>query len=91
MSLGNMRAQGVRSVWAECESCRHEAAVNVDRFADAVYVPDVALDLRCSKCRSKRITTWPNWKEQGAGRGAGVDRVPPAHGGARSNKWLEDE
>ena len=42
MSLGNMRAQGVRSVWAECESCRHEAAVNVDRFADAVYVPDVA-------------------------------------------------
>jgi len=40
MSLGNMRAQGVRSVWAECESCRHEA-VNVDRFADAVYVPDV--------------------------------------------------
>ena len=63
MSLGNMRAQGVRSVWAECESCRHEAAVNVDRFADAVYVPDVALDLRCSKCRSKRITTWPNWKE----------------------------
>jgi hypothetical protein len=72
MSLGNMRAQGVRSVWAECESCRHEAAVNVDRFADAVYVPDVALDLRCSKCRSKRITTWPNWKEHkapGAGRG----------------------
>ena len=65
MSLGNMRAQGVRSVWAECESCRHEA-VNVDRFADAVYVPDVALDLRCSKCRSKRITTWPNWKEQPA-------------------------
>ena len=71
MSLGNMRAQGVRSVWAECESCRHEA-VNVDRFADAVYVPDVALDLRCSKCRSKRITTRPNWTERkapGTGRG----------------------
>jgi hypothetical protein len=69
MSLGNMRAQGVRSVWAECESCRHEA-VNVDRFADAVYVPDLALDLHCSKCRSKRITTWPNWKGRQARGGS---------------------
>ena len=72
MSLGNLRAQGVRSVWAECESCRHEAVVNVDRFEDAVYVPDVALALRCSKCRSKRITTRPNWTEHkapGTGRG----------------------
>ena len=72
ISLGNMRAQGVRCVWVECESCRHEAVVNDDRFADAVYVPDVAIGLRCSKWRSKRITTRPNWKEHkapGAGRG----------------------
>ena len=72
MSLGNMRALGVRSVLAECGKCRHEAVVSANGLPDAVYVPNVALKLRCSKCGSKRITTRLNWLEHkapGTGRG----------------------
>src|SRR6516164_11256295 len=39
MTLANMRAQGVRSLWVVCELCRHEAVLNVDGYGDAVPVP----------------------------------------------------
>ena len=71
MSLGNMRQHGVRSVDASCEACKHEAAVNVDRLADHIYVPDVAPTLRCSACGSKKIVVRPNWAEhQPFGKGS---------------------
>jgi hypothetical protein len=63
MTVGNMRQHGIRSVDATCEACKHEAAVNVDRLADHIYVPDVALTLRCSACGSKKIAVRPNWLE----------------------------
>jgi hypothetical protein len=70
MSLANMREHGVRFVEATCEDCKHEAVVNVDSLPDAVYVPDVALRLRCSACGSKKITTRPDWTHHAAhGRG----------------------
>jgi hypothetical protein len=56
MSLFNMREHGVRSVEATCENCKHEAIINVDSLPDDIYVPDVALRLRCSACGSKKIT-----------------------------------
>ena len=55
MTLANMREHGVGSVEATCEACQHEATVNVESLPDHVYVPDVALKLRCSACGSKRI------------------------------------
>ena len=39
MTLANMRAQGVRSLWIVCELCHHEAVLNVDGYRDAVPVP----------------------------------------------------
>ena len=54
MTLANMRAMGVHSIDAACEDCRHEATVNVDALPDHLYVPDVALRLRCSACGSKQ-------------------------------------
>jgi len=39
MTLANMRAQGVRSLWVVCDLCHHQAVMNVDRFSDAVPVP----------------------------------------------------
>jgi hypothetical protein len=33
MTLGNMRAMGVRSIDATCEDCRHEATVSVECLA----------------------------------------------------------
>jgi hypothetical protein len=61
MTLGNMRQHGVRSVDATCEACGHEAVINVDALADEMYVPDVALKLRCSACDSKKIAVRPDW------------------------------
>ena len=61
MSLANMREHGLRSVEATCEACKHEAAISVDILAGEIYVPDVALRLRCSACGSKQITTRPDW------------------------------
>lgn len=63
MTLGNMRDLGPRSVVASCLTCLHSAIVNVDRFPDAFPVPDLALRMWCSKCRSRDIQTRPNWKE----------------------------
>src|SRR3954453_12585600 len=47
--------------------------VNVDALPDHLYVPDVALRLRCSACGSKRIVTRPNWREPPL-RQAGLSR-----------------
>lgn len=33
MTLANMRAQGVRSLWVVCDLCRHEAVINVTALA----------------------------------------------------------
>ena len=65
MSLGGMRAHGVRSVWASCTTigCGHEACMNVDALPDDLPVPDVALRLRCSKCGRRSVVTRPDWSE----------------------------
>ena len=41
MTLANMRAQGVRSLWVVCDLCHHDAVLNVDAFDDAVPVPSL--------------------------------------------------
>jgi len=66
MTIGNMRALGPRNVLATCRTCLHSAIVSADRFPDAFPVPDIALRLWCSKCRSRDIDTRPNWKERQA-------------------------
>jgi hypothetical protein len=61
MTLANMRANGVRSVTAQCEACNHQADVSVDARPETVYVPHVGQRLRCSKCGSKKVATRPAW------------------------------
>jgi hypothetical protein len=65
MTLGNMRAQGIRDVVAHCEaaSCFHSATVNVGALPDDLPVPDVALRLVCSKCGRRQIKTIPDWSQ----------------------------
>ena len=72
MTLGNMRAHGIRTVDAYCEatSCGHMAIFDVDGLSDELPVPDLALRLRCSRCGSRSIHTRPNWAElKAAGMG----------------------
>jgi hypothetical protein len=74
MTLANMRAQGVRSLWVVCELCRHEAVLNVDRFVDAVPVPAFG----------PRMVVHPLWDHwgiraaelAGAADGGEFDRAP---------------
>jgi hypothetical protein len=56
MTLANMRAQGVRSLWVVCELCRHEAVLNVDGYGDAVPVPAFGPRMICYVMRDRRRT-----------------------------------
>jgi hypothetical protein len=50
MTLANIRAQGVRSLWVVCDLCHHEAVLNVDRFGDDVPVPAFGPRTVCKSC-----------------------------------------
>ena len=61
MTLQNMRANGVRMVIAQRESCGPSADVNVDALPETVEVPKTGQIPRCSGCGGKRIATRPAW------------------------------
>ena len=61
MTLGNMRANGVRAVTAICRACGRKADVVVDQIGDGVFVPDAGRCLRCSACGGRRVETRPAW------------------------------
>lgn len=65
MTLANMRLNGVHHVIATCQSCGHEADVNVDALPETVAVPLTGRRLRCSQCGGKRINTRPAWHTGG--------------------------
>jgi hypothetical protein len=56
--LGNMRANGVRSLDVQCNQCRHRVIINVDHLPGDLIVPSfgprtIGADVR------------PNWRERG--------------------------
>jgi hypothetical protein len=50
MTLANVRAQGVRSLWVVCDLCHREAVINVDHFGDDVPVPAFGPRMVCTRC-----------------------------------------
>lgn len=60
MTLGNMRALGVRNVTIEC-ACGREATMLVDALPDGLAVPEVRRRLRCSRCGARPRSTRPCW------------------------------
>ena len=68
MPLGNMRANGVRSLIVICinATCRHEAIVNVDGQSDAAFVPALGRLMRCQQCKQRGADVRPNWNERNA-------------------------
>jgi len=66
MTLANVRAQGVRSLWAVCDLCHHEAVVNVDAYGEAVPVPAFGPRMVCTRCGIGIIgaIARPNWQER---------------------------
>jgi hypothetical protein len=67
MTLANMRAQGVRSLWVVCDLCHHEAVLNVDRFDDGVPVPAFGPHMVCTSCGIIGAFARRNWQERPTG------------------------
>jgi len=63
MTLGNMRGNGVHSLFVYC-NCRHRSAdVNVDRYGDDVAVPAFGPRFVCTSCGMVGADVRPNWSE----------------------------
>ena len=63
MTLGNMRANGVRTLAAWCldRSCNHHSVIDVNQFSDDVPVPSFGPRLRCAQCGHLGADARPNW------------------------------
>jgi hypothetical protein len=64
MTLGNMRALGVRSLAVSCSLCHHEAVVDAAPWPDHMPVPSFGPKMVCSRCGIVGADARPNWKEQ---------------------------
>jgi hypothetical protein len=65
MTLGNMRANGVRTLAAWClgRGCNHFRVLDVSSYPDDVPVPSFGPRLRCEVCGNLVADARPNWNE----------------------------
>jgi hypothetical protein len=64
MTLGNMRANGVRSLAVTCPKCHHEAVISAEPWPDDIPVPAFGPRMECSKCGTMGADVQPNWRER---------------------------
>ena len=64
MMLGNMRANGVRSLDVSCWLCHHRVIMSADRWSDDVPVPAFGPRMVCTRCGIIGADARPNWQEQ---------------------------
>ena len=64
MTLGNMRANGVRSLAVYCSACHHQAVIDVSRYADDVALPTFGPRMLCTMCGAVGADARPNWQER---------------------------
>jgi hypothetical protein len=64
MTLGNMRANGVRSLDVSCWQCHHRAILSADPWPDHVPVPTFGPRMVCTRCGIIGADARPNWQEQ---------------------------
>lgn len=77
MTLGNMRANGVRSLAVYCGGryCHHQAVLDVSGYPDDAPVPAFGPRMVCTVCGAIGADARPNWAERAAA-GAGLGRRP---------------
>jgi hypothetical protein len=65
MTLGNMRANGVRplTVWCFGRGCNHHSILDVSNYPDDVSVPSFGPRFRCERCGHIGADARPNWGE----------------------------
>jgi hypothetical protein len=66
MTLGNMRANGVRTiaVWCAARDCHHHGVVDVEQLGDDVPVLSLGPRMRCGRCGQLGADARPNWQER---------------------------
>jgi len=64
MTLGNMRANRVRSLAVYCIACHRSAVLDVEGYADDVPVPAFSPRMVCTRCGIIGADARPNWTEQ---------------------------
>lgn len=66
MTLGNMRANGVRTLAVYCSGrgCGYRAILDVSAYPDGVTVPSFGPKLRCRRCGHLGADARPNWQER---------------------------
>jgi hypothetical protein len=65
MTLGNMRANGVRTLaaWYLGRGCDHFRVLDVSGYPDDVPVPSFGPRLRCERCGHLGAEARPKWSE----------------------------
>jgi hypothetical protein len=63
MTLGSMRANGVRSLDVSCWECHHRAIMSAEPWPDDVPVPAFGPRIVCTKCGIIGADVRPNWRE----------------------------
>jgi hypothetical protein len=66
MTLGNMRANGVRTLDVCCWQCHHRAILSADPWPDHMPVPSFGPRMVCTRCGIIGADARPNWQEQPA-------------------------
>jgi hypothetical protein len=66
MTLGNMRANGVRSLLVYCSACPRTVVFNVDAYPETVPVPAFGPRMVCTGCGMIGADARPNWRENRA-------------------------
>ena len=64
MTLGNMRANGVRPLDVSCWLCHHRTILSADRWSEDVPVPAFGPRIVCTRCGIIGADARPNWREQ---------------------------
>jgi hypothetical protein len=74
MTLGNMRENGVRSLFVSCWNFHHRAVLSADRWPDDVPVPTFGPRMVCTRCGIIGADARPNCREKPARELTGVQR-----------------
>jgi|HubBroStandDraft_6_1064221.scaffolds.fasta_scaffold5810015_1 hypothetical protein len=64
MTLGNMRANGVRSLDVTCWHCHHRATISAAPWPDDMPVQVFGPPMVCTRCGIVGADARPNWQEQ---------------------------
>jgi hypothetical protein len=64
MTLGNMRANGVRSLDVSCWLCHHRAVLSAEPWPDHIPAPAFGPRMVCTKCGIIGADARPHWPEK---------------------------